>query len=127
VAKLTGNVVTVAIIPHTWKSTNLPFLNPGDPVNIERNVMSSHPAKWSAEERAGAPQGITPSASEKQFRYAVVVSELNSFITDQLLRGALHTLKSHRAALSDITVVHATRRRASLTAQIGSKSTSAKQ
>jgi riboflavin synthase alpha subunit/6,7-dimethyl-8-ribityllumazine synthase len=106
VAKLTGNVVTVAIIPHTWKSTNLPFLNPGDPVNIETDVMSSYLAKWSAEERADAPQGITPSASENRFRYAVVVSEFNSFITDQLLSGALQTLKSHQVALSDITVVH---------------------
>ena len=100
VANLTENVVTVAIIPHTWKSTNLQLLNPGDPVNIETDVMSL--AKWSAPE----PQLIAASVSASRFRYAIVVSEFNSFITDQLLSGALRTLKSHQVSSSDITVVH---------------------
>jgi 6,7-dimethyl-8-ribityllumazine synthase len=41
-----------------------------------------------------------------QFHYAVIVSEFNSFITDQLLRGALRTLESHQVRLSNIKVVH---------------------
>jgi riboflavin synthase len=106
VAKLTGNIVTVAIIPHTWRSTNLPLLNPGDPVNIETDVMSSYLAKWSAEETIRQPQLVVASASASRFRYAVVVSEFNSFITDQLLGGALRTLKSHQVPSSDIRVVH---------------------
>jgi len=31
--------VTVAIIPHTYAHTNLHTLNPGDPVNLEADVM----------------------------------------------------------------------------------------
>ncbi len=106
VAKLTENFVTVAIIPHTWKSTNLPLLNPGDPVNIETDVTSGYMAKWSAEETNRQPRLVAASVSARQFRYAVVVSEFNSFITDQLLSGALHTLKSHQVSSSNITVVH---------------------
>lgn len=41
-----------------------------------------------------------------QFRYAVIVSEFNSFITDQLLRGALRTLESHQVGLPNIEVVY---------------------
>ena len=41
-----------------------------------------------------------------QFHYAVIVSEFNSFITDQLLRGALRTLESHQVGLSNIEVVY---------------------
>jgi 6,7-dimethyl-8-ribityllumazine synthase len=41
-----------------------------------------------------------------QFHYAVIVSEFNSFITDQLLRGALRTLESHQVLPSNIKVLH---------------------
>jgi 6,7-dimethyl-8-ribityllumazine synthase len=41
-----------------------------------------------------------------QFHYAVVVSEFNSFITDQLLRGALRTLALHRVHGSNIKVIN---------------------
>jgi 6,7-dimethyl-8-ribityllumazine synthase len=40
------------------------------------------------------------------FRYAVVVGEFNSFITDQLLRGALHTLTAHQVPACCIEVIH---------------------
>lgn len=39
VAKFHGNVVTVAIIPHTYKHTNLHSLKHRDPVNLEADVM----------------------------------------------------------------------------------------
>ena len=50
VARLTGNVLTAAIVPHTWKSTNLRSLKPGDPVNIETDVMTSYLSKGRGEE-----------------------------------------------------------------------------
>lgn len=39
VAKFDGKTVTVAIIPHTYTHTNLHTLKPGDPVNLEADVM----------------------------------------------------------------------------------------
>ena len=106
VANLMGNILSVALIPHTWAATNLSSLNPGDPVNIETDVMAKYLAKGSWREKASEPQPISPSVSVNRFRYAVVVSEFNSLITDQLLRGALHTLKSHQVPSSSIRVVH---------------------
>ena len=106
VASLTKNILSVALIPHTWAATNLSSLNPGDPVNIETDVMAKYLAKGSWNEKAPEPQPISASVSVNQFRYAVVVGEFNSFITDQLLRGALHTLKSHQVPSSDVRVVH---------------------
>lgn len=106
VAKLTENVASVAIIPHTWKSTNLSLLNPGDPVNIETDLMSRSSAKWPATEKNREQELEAASISASRFHYAVVVSEFNSFITDQLLGGALRTLKLHQVPSSNITVVH---------------------
>ncbi len=39
IAAWDGEVVGVAILPHTRKATNLSVLRPGDPVNIEADVM----------------------------------------------------------------------------------------
>lgn len=39
VAKFDGKTITVAIIPHTYAHTNLHSLKPGDPVNLEADVM----------------------------------------------------------------------------------------
>ena len=49
---------------------------------------------------------LDPTVSGHPFRYAVVVSEINSFITDQLLPSALHTLKAHQVPTSYIEAVH---------------------
>jgi riboflavin synthase len=46
VAKLEGLRLTVAIIPHTVKMTNLDSLRPGDPVNIETDIVSKYLEKW---------------------------------------------------------------------------------
>jgi 6,7-dimethyl-8-ribityllumazine synthase len=40
------------------------------------------------------------------FRFAIVVSRFNSFVTDPLLAGALHALKQRGADLQQIDVVH---------------------
>jgi riboflavin synthase len=42
VAKVDGTKVTVAIIPHTAEMTNLKSLKPGDPVNLEVDVMAKY-------------------------------------------------------------------------------------
>jgi riboflavin synthase len=39
VARFDGETVTIAIIPHTYAHTNLHTLKPGDPVNLEADVM----------------------------------------------------------------------------------------
>src|ERR1019366_6604130 len=42
VAKLEGLRLTIAIIPHTIKMTNLDSLRPGDPVNIETDIVAKY-------------------------------------------------------------------------------------
>jgi riboflavin synthase len=46
VADLNGLRLTMAIIPHTIKMTNLHSLKPGDPVNIETDIVAKYLEKW---------------------------------------------------------------------------------
>jgi len=46
VAKLEGLQLTIAIIPHTIRMTNLGSLKPGDPVNIETDIVAKYLEKW---------------------------------------------------------------------------------
>jgi riboflavin synthase len=45
VAKLEQNRCTIAIIPHTVEMTNLPSLKPGDPVNLEADLIAKYVEK----------------------------------------------------------------------------------
>jgi riboflavin synthase len=45
VAATAGNQVEIAIIPHTWEATNLRDLRPGDPVNVEVDVLAKYVEK----------------------------------------------------------------------------------
>jgi riboflavin synthase len=45
VAKLEKNRCTIAIIPHTVELTNLGSLKPGDPVNLEADVIAKYVEK----------------------------------------------------------------------------------
>jgi riboflavin synthase len=45
VAKIEQNVCTVAIIPHTVEMTNLGSLKPGDPVNLEADLIAKYVEK----------------------------------------------------------------------------------
>ena len=47
VAKLEANRCTVAIIPHTVEMTNLHSLKPGDPVNLEADLIAKYVEKMS--------------------------------------------------------------------------------
>ena len=46
VARLEGLICTIAIIPHTVEMTNLGTLKPGDPVNIETDIVAKYLEKW---------------------------------------------------------------------------------
>jgi riboflavin synthase len=40
------NHLEVGIIPHTWTHTNLSLLAPGDPVNVEGDLIGKYVARW---------------------------------------------------------------------------------
>jgi riboflavin synthase len=42
VAAIHGDVVEIAIIPHTYASTSLHTLTPGAPLNIETDVLARY-------------------------------------------------------------------------------------
>lgn len=45
VAQIEGNNVTIAIIPHTYEMTNLEQFKPGDPMNIEVDIIAKYAEK----------------------------------------------------------------------------------
>ena len=48
VAKLDGNKCTIAIIPHTVEMTNLHSLQPGDPINLEADLIAKYVEKMTS-------------------------------------------------------------------------------
>jgi riboflavin synthase len=54
VAKIEGTEVTVAIIPHTVKMTNLKSLKPGDPINLEVDLVAKYVEKMIRGESANS-------------------------------------------------------------------------
>jgi riboflavin synthase len=54
VAKLEGRCCTVAVIPHTVEMTNLNSLRPGDPVNLEADLIAKYVEKMMNNERAAS-------------------------------------------------------------------------
>jgi len=55
VAKIEGTAVTVAIIPHTAEMTNLRSLKPGDPVNLEVDMIAKYVEKMMKGESGNSP------------------------------------------------------------------------
>ena len=55
VAKLEDRDCTVAIIPHTVESTNLKSLKPGDPVNLEVDIVAKYVEKMM---RSTVPESV---------------------------------------------------------------------
>lgn len=51
VAKIDGQQLTIAIIPHTTEATNLKSLKPGDPVNLETDIIAKYVEKMMGGER----------------------------------------------------------------------------
>jgi riboflavin synthase len=52
IAKLEGVICTVAIIPHTVEMTNLHSLKPGDPINLEADLIAKYVEKMMSRESA---------------------------------------------------------------------------
>lgn len=40
------DLVGIGIIPHTWSHTNLSGLKPGDPVNVEGDLIGKYVSRW---------------------------------------------------------------------------------
>lgn len=67
VARLDGLRLGVAIIPHTYENTNLCGLAPGDPINVECDVLAKYVEKLlssyefgnAGNKKAGKPSSIT--------------------------------------------------------------------
>lgn len=59
VAKLEENICTVAIIPHTVERTNLGSLNPGDPVNLEADLIAKYVEKMMSGRSSLTPGSLT--------------------------------------------------------------------
>jgi riboflavin synthase len=53
VARLEGRRCTIAVIPHTVEMTNLGTLKPGDPVNLEADLIAKYVEKMMKGEPAG--------------------------------------------------------------------------
>jgi riboflavin synthase len=51
VARIEGQNLTIAIIPHTTEMTNLRSLKPGDPVNLETDIIAKYVEKMMSGER----------------------------------------------------------------------------
>jgi riboflavin synthase len=47
VAKVIGDIVTIAIIPHTYGATALHTLLPGSPINVEVDILAKYAARQS--------------------------------------------------------------------------------
>jgi len=54
VAKIEGTRVTVAIIPHTIEMTNLRSLKPGDPINLEVDMIAKYVEKMMKGDSSGS-------------------------------------------------------------------------
>jgi len=52
VAKIEGAICTVAVIPHTVEMTNLNSLKPGDPVNLEADLIAKYVERMMTREPA---------------------------------------------------------------------------
>jgi riboflavin synthase len=61
VAKLSGLRVEIAIIPHTYKSTNLHALQPGAPINLETDVLAKYAAQQMAKMYQPTEDWLTPA------------------------------------------------------------------
>ena len=59
VAQTTSSRVVVAIIPHTYRATNLHSLKAGDPVNIEVDIAAKYAEHYMTDNSARASMGTS--------------------------------------------------------------------
>lgn len=55
---LDGTLCQVGIIPYTWEHTNLALLQPGEPVNVEGDLIGKYVGKWMAGFRSGGDHAL---------------------------------------------------------------------
>lgn len=67
VAKLEGLRCSVAIIPHTVEMTNLGTLKPGDPVNLEADIVAKYLEKWFNQREGGTAALSVEALAAKGF------------------------------------------------------------
>jgi riboflavin synthase len=67
VAELEGLRCTIAIIPHTVEMTNLKSLQPGDPVNIETDIVAKYLEKWMRKDGRKKDELIVEALTAKGF------------------------------------------------------------
>ena len=72
VARLDGNRVGVAIIPHSYENTSLGDLRPGDPVNVECDVLAKYAEKLLASFQS---PGSRPSAKPSSVTLERLIEE----------------------------------------------------
>lgn len=60
IAKITGNLVTIMLIPHTWEHTNFSNLKSGASVNIEVDVLAKYLDKYLAHSLANYVEKLCP-------------------------------------------------------------------
>jgi riboflavin synthase len=58
VAAIHESTVSIAIIPHTCEATNLHSLHPGDPVNLETDLIAKYVEKMIGGERAAGAMSL---------------------------------------------------------------------
>jgi len=46
IAEIKDNIITIAVIPHTYENTNLKYLKTGDFVNIETDILAKYVEKF---------------------------------------------------------------------------------
>ena len=46
IAEISGKIVKIAVIPHTFENTNLKYIKPGDFVNIEVDMFAKYIEKF---------------------------------------------------------------------------------
>lgn len=68
VAALNGTRVRAAIISFTYENTNLRALQPGDPVNMECDVLAKYAEKLLSDRAARAPEAATSKLTLERLR-----------------------------------------------------------
>ena len=62
VAELHGDGVAIALVPHTLARTTLGHATPGDPVNIEVDLIAKYVARPDLTSRSGQPSQVRQEA-----------------------------------------------------------------
>ncbi|MEM8604568.1 MAG: riboflavin synthase [Cyanobacteria bacterium P01_H01_bin.121] len=60
-----GDHFSVAVIPHTYNATNLQYLQPGDPVNLEADILGKYVERFLKGTSGVTPLGQTTTSIEE--------------------------------------------------------------